>query len=410
MSTITTSKATFWYPVSEATYHLRFLTSITEIDAEAWDALAGRNYPFMLHGFFLAMEKSNSTTAITGWQPYHAVIEEGPKGSSKAVAIMPLFLKDNSRGEYVFDWSWADAYHRHGKEYYPKLVTAIPFTPCPGPRVCIAPGQDADEIYRLLSVFIPQQAKKLNASSWHILFPERHECEAFNTLGIQDRIGCQYQWFNNEYQNFDCFLERFASRKRKNIRKERQKILDAEIKFERIPGHEITNEQWKQFYIFYQNTYIVRGRSAYLTEEFFIRAGDIMPDSLLLVLAKKDDAYIAGALSFVGEDTLYGRYWGCTQEYQFLHFETCYYQGIEYCIEKGLKRFDSGAQGEHKIQRGFEPVLTWSNHWIGNSDFDHAISCFLADEEKYIRRYQKEAFDYLPFKNTNKEEKKLTGD
>lgn len=382
-------------------YQLRFLTSISEINAEDWDALAGKAYPFMRHGFFLALEKSSSTTAITGWQPFHVVIEKGTEENSKPVAIMPMFLKDNSRGEYVFDWSWADAYQRHGMDYYPKLVTAIPFTPCPGPRICIAPDQDADEIYRLLSVYIPQQAKKLNASSWHILFPEQHESDAFKALGIQDRIGCQYQWFNKGYCSFDDFLERFASRKRKNIRKERQKILDAGISFEKIAGPDITPLQWEKFYLFYQSTYFVRGRSPYLTDEFFIRAGEIMPENLLLILAKKEGEYIAGALSFVGEDTLYGRYWGCTEEYQFLHFETCYYQGIEYCIEKGLKRFDSGAQGEHKIQRGFEPVLTWSNHWIDNPDFDHAISRFLADEEKYIRRYQEEAFNYLPFKQND---------
>lgn len=386
-------------PTGQAdTYHLRFLTSIGEVSADAWNALVGKAYPFMQHEFFMALEESGSTTAITGWQPYHAVIEVGAEEKRRLVALMPLFLKDNSRGEYVFDWSWADAYQRHGMDYYPKLVTAIPFTPCPGTRVCIAEDQDADEIYRLLSAYIPEQAQKLNASSWHILFPEQHECDAFKALGIQPRTGCQYQWFNKGYGSFEDFLERFSSRKRKNIRKERQKIQVAGIEFERVEGPDITPEQWEKFYLFYQSTYFVRGRSPYLAQEFFYRVGKAMPGNLLLVLAKKAGQYIAGALSFVGSDTLYGRYWGCTEEYQFLHFETCYYQGIEYCIDKGLQRFDSGAQGEHKIQRGFEPVLTWSNHWIGNPDFDHAISRFLADEEKYIRRYQKEAFSYLPFK------------
>jgi len=380
------------------TYHLRFLTSIGEVNANAWNALAGKAYPFMQHEFFKALEESGSTTAITGWQPYHAVVEVGEEDERRLIALMPLFLKDNSRGEYVFDWSWADAYQRHGMDYYPKLVTAIPFTPCPGARICIAEDQDADDIYRLLSTYIPEQAQKLNASSWHVLFPEKHECDALKALGIQPRTGCQYQWFNKDYDCFDDFLGRFSSRKRKNIRKERQKIQDAGIEFELVEGPDITPEQWEKFYLFYQSTYFVRGRSPYLTQEFFYRIGKAMPENLLLVLAKKAGQYIAGALSFVGSDTLYGRYWGCTEEYQFLHFETCYYQGIEYCIEKGLKRFDSGAQGEHKIQRGFEPVLTWSNHWIGNPDFDHAISRFLADEEKYIRRYQKEAFNYLPFK------------
>ena len=388
-------------PENPETVHLRFLTSIADIEAATWDALADTGYPFLKHAFFLALEESNSTTATTGWQPFHVVVEKGDDDNRTAVAIMPLFLKDNSRGEYVFDWSWADAYQRHGLDYYPKLVTAIPFTPCPGPRLCVAPDQDADEIVRMLSVYIPKQAESLKASSWHVLFPEQAQCEAFSEAGIQSRVGCQYQWFNREYHSFDDFLARFSSRKRKNLRKERQKIVDGGITFEKVSGTDITPEQWQQFYQFYQSTYFVRGRAPYLTEEFFTRAGQSMPENLLLVLACKDGRYIAGALSFVGSDTLYGRYWGCIEEYQFLHFETCYYQGIEYCIEKGLARFDSGAQGEHKIQRGFEPVLTWSNHWIALPEFDQAIQRFLEEEENYVRRYQKEAISYLPFRQEN---------
>jgi predicted N-acyltransferase len=387
------------------TFHLHFLTSIDEVDAEQWDALAGPAYPFMKHAFFQALEHSRSTTALTGWQPFHVVIKKSAAENSddidnnqNMVAIMPLFLKDNSSGEYVFDWSWADAYQRHGMDYYPKFVTAIPFTPCPGPRICVASDQDASEIYRLLYEAIPQQAKKLGVSSWHVLFPEKAECEALAALGVQSRVGCQYQWFNRKYNNFDDFLGHFSSRKRKNIRKERQKIRDAGIEFEFIEGAQIEPAHWDKFYLFYQGTYLVRGRPPYLTDEFFRLVAKSMPDNLLLVLAKKDGEYIAGALSFIGSDCLYGRYWGCIEEYQFLHFETCYYQGIEYCIEKGLQRFDSGAQGEHKIQRGFEPELTWSNHWIAHPEFDQAISRFLEDEEKYIRRYQKEAAQYLPFK------------
>ena len=387
------------------TFHLHFLTSIDEVDAEQWDALAGPAYPFMKHAFFQALEHSRSTTALTGWQPFHVVIKKSAAENSddiddnqNMVAIMPLFLKDNSSGEYVFDWSWADAYQRHGMDYYPKFVTAIPFTPCPGPRICVASDQDASEIYRLLYEAIPQQAKKLGVSSWHVLFPEKAECEALAALGVQSRVGCQYQWFNRKYNNFDDFLGHFSSRKRKNIRKERQKIRDAGIEFEFIEGAQIEPAHWDKFYLFYQSTYLVRGRPPYLTDEFFRLVAKSMPGNLLLVLAKKDGEYIAGALSFIGSDCLYGRYWGCIEEYQFLHFETCYYQGIEYCIDKGLQRFDSGAQGEHKIQRGFEPELTWSNHWIAHPEFDQAISRFLEDEEKYIRRYQKEAAQYLPFK------------
>jgi len=387
---------------SPPTMHLRFLTSIREIAPETWNALAGDAYPFLQHGFFLALEDSRSTTAMTGWQPFHAVVErETDTGTSEAVALLPLFLKDNSSGEYVFDWSWADAYQRHGMNYYPKLVSAIPFTPCPGPRLCMAPGEDVTEIRRLISHYIPKQAQSLKASSWHLLFPEETECAAFAELGMQSRVGCQYQWFNKGFKTFDDFLVRFSSRKRKNLRKERQKIVDAGITFDMLTGGDITDEHWQQFYRFYQSTYFVRGRAPYLTEEFFTLIGRALPDRLLLVMAQKDGQYIAGALSFIGSDTLYGRYWGCTEEYQFLHFETCYYQGIDYCIEKGLQRFDSGAQGEHKIQRGFEPVLTWSNHWIDHPDFDAAIRRFLDEEADYVRRYQQEAANYLPFRQEN---------
>lgn len=381
-----------------AQLQLHFLKSISEIDADTWNSLAGDGYPFIRHEFFLTLEESKCTTALTGWQPYHAVVEKQHQGKPLIIAIMPLFIKDNSTGEYVFDWSWADAYRQHGIEYYPKFVTAIPFTPSAGPRICVHPDHDSDDIMSLLATCIPEQARKLKLSSWHVLFPEKDLSEHLHQQHIQQRLGCQYQWFNHNFTDFNQFLQRFNSRKRKNIKKERLKVFSTGINFEFVEGGAITQKHWQQFYLFYQSTYFVRGRSPYLTEDFFHRIGEAMPDSLLLVMASKEGKYIAGALSFIGDDTLYGRYWGCSEEYQFLHFETCYYQGIDYCIDRGLKRFDSGAQGEHKIQRGFEPVLTYSNHWVANPDFKQAINRFLKEEEQYIRAFLARSAEYLPFK------------
>lgn len=378
-------------------FQLRFLNSIQEIDKAIWNTLVGEAYPFLKHQFLLALEDSQCTTAETGWQPHHVVVEltSSPK---QVVAVMPLYLKTNSMGEYVFDWSWADAYQQHGVQYYPKFVTAIPFTPSAGARICVNPEHDEKEILAFLSAQIPQQAQKLNVSSWHILFPEPALSEDLHHKGIKQRVGCQYQWFNHNFSDFEHFLEKFSSRKRKNIKKERTKILASGIEFKVIEGTDISLEQWQQFYSFYQSTYFIRGRQPYLNQDFFLRIGASMPDDLLLVMAYKNNTAIAAALSFKGKDTLYGRYWGCSEEYQFLHFETCYYQGLEYCIKHQFKRFDSGAQGEHKIQRGFEPILTYSNHWIRHTEFEQAIAHFLVEEEEHIKGYIEKARETLPFK------------
>jgi uncharacterized protein len=361
-------------------YAVSFHKSINEIDASNWNEIAGKAYPFIRHEFLLALETSDCTTALSGWQPY------------------PLYLKTNSTGEYVFDWSWADAYRQHGQQYYPKFVTAIPFTPCAGSRICIKSGIDPEDIVERLCSAIISEAQALKVSSWHCLFPEATLSEQLQHHKIQQRLGCQFQWFNDEYKDFDEFLQSFSSRKRKNIKKERKNIRNAGIEFDLIEGPQIKNEHWQKFYQYYQSTYFVRGRQPYLNAAFFVRLGEVMPGQLLMTMARKNGEYIAGALFFKGCDTLYGRYWGCSEEYQFLHFETCYYQGIDYCIGQGLNRFDSGAQGEHKIQRGFKPVKTFSNHWIANLQFENAISHFLKEEEKYINDYIERASEYLPFK------------
>jgi predicted N-acyltransferase len=375
-------------------FTIRFLPHIADVDAAQWNALVGADYPFMRHEFLLALEQSGCVNARSGWQPLHALVER----DSRLVACMPLYAKTNSMGEYVFDWSWADAYSRHGLDYYPKLLTAIPFTPCAGPRLCVDRSTSLDEVLPPLQEAIRKLADENAASSWHVLFPEPDLRAALATAGLQLRTGCQYQWFNANYRDFEDFLECFSSRKRKNLRKERARVGENGIEFEVLEGAAISDEHWQRFFRFYRSTYLVRGRSPYLNVDFFLRLGHSMPERLLLILARKGGEHIAGALFFKGSDTLYGRYWGCTEEFQFLHFETCYYQGIDYCIRHGIKRFDSGAQGEHKIQRGFKPVRTWSAHWIRHPDFAKAIARFVQEEERHIDAYVAQAAEFLPFR------------
>lgn len=376
-------------------YTIEFLDSITQIPAGDWNKLVQSDYPFLQHEFIYALEKSGSASARSGWKPKHLLLKND---AEQLLALMPLYLKNNSMGEYIFDWSWADAYYQYGIEYYPKFVTSVPFTPSAGPRICIDPKANRQEILKEIVNNVQQEALRLKASSWHILFPEKDLSDSLSALELTQRQGCQYQWFNKNYEDFDSFLESFASRKRKNLKKERKKIKENNIEFEWLDGNDVSPEQWQTFYTFYQNTYLVRGRPAYLTLPFFLEIARLMPENLLLVLAKKDDSYIAGALSFKDGNALYGRYWGCDEEWQFLHFETCYYQGIEYCIKHKLQKFDSGAQGEHKIQRGFEPVFTFSNHWISHSEFSSAIIEFIKEEKDHLSQYQVLAEKHLPFK------------
>jgi predicted N-acyltransferase len=380
----------------EQQYSVRFISSIADVDSAQWNALAGADYPFLRHEFLLALEQSGCVSARSGWLPLHVVVET--PGAHAVVACMPLYAKTNSMGEYVFDWSWADAYTRHGLDYYPKLLTAIPFTPCTGPRLCVAAGTELTELLPLVLDAVQDQAEQRSASSWHVLFPEPDLRDRLSAAGLQARSGCQYQWFNAGYRDFEHFLESFSSRKRKNLRKERARVADNDIRFDILEGSAVRDEDWQRFYRFYQSTYLVRGRAPYLNLAFFTQLGRSMPERLLLILARKDGEHIAGALFFKGSDALYGRYWGCTEEYQFLHFETCYYQGIDYCIRQGFARFDSGAQGEHKIQRGFTPVHTWSSHWIRHPDFARAIASFVREEEKHIDAYVAQAREFLPFR------------
>ncbi len=381
-------------------YSVAFVDSITEIGQESWNALAGTDNPFTCYEFLHALESSGCTTRETGWQPCHLVIRAVEPGLDEIAAIMPLYLKSNSWGEYVFDWSWANAYESHGLSYYPKFVSSAPFTPSYGKRLFVRESDDVAAIMTLIKNAIAEKADYLGASSWHVLFPNAEQHAQFTAAGLLSRQACQFQWFNRDYASFDEFLSTLSSRKRKNIRKERQRVAAAGVQFEIVEGSDIDATLWQDFHAFYQSTYLIRGMRGYLNEAFFRELSRTMPDKLFLLCARQQGELIAGALFFRSSDTLFGRYWGSAKDYQFLHFETCYYQGQDYAIANKIRRFDSGAQGEHKIQRGFEPVTTYSNHWIANAGFREAIANFLRDEDSYIERYREQAETLLPYRQS----------
>ncbi|MEP5765831.1 MAG: GNAT family N-acetyltransferase [Halieaceae bacterium] len=380
---------------AEPQLEARFLSSIGQISRQDWNQLAGTDYPFARHEFLLALEQSGSADAESGWQPCHATLYR----ENKLIALMPLYLKSHSYGEYVFDWSWADAWQRHGREYYPKLLTAIPFTPATGPRLCFAEGEDPVTCTRGLFAAVQQLTREQEISSWHVLFPSLEQAELLAQLGASTRLGSQFHWFNRDYTDFDDFLSDFNSRKRKSLKRERRLVSEQGISLQTLEGEAITRADWDRFYRFYQLTYAKRsGHGGYLNRAFFQELGENLSEHCVLVLAQQDGEAVAGSLCFRSGDTLYGRYWGCERELDCLHFEACYYQGIEYCIKHGLKRFDPGAQGEHKIQRGFTPIVTVSSHWIADEQFAHAIEDFTQRESQHIDAYIEQAADYLPFR------------
>jgi len=376
-------------------FETRFVDAIADVKADDWNALAGKDYPFTRHEFLSALESAHVVSQKTGWLPQHLLVY----CDQQLVAVMPLYIKSHSYGEYVFDWSWADAYRQHGHDYYPKLLAAIPYTPCTGPRICYDKSIALHSLIEPITTAIQSHCQKLNLSSFHLLFPEKPLHEQFCKNDLMPRTAVHFQWFNQGFQHFDDFLERFSSRKRKNLKKERRAIIDAGISFDIFSGTEMTDKLWERFYWFYQTTYAKRsGHGGYFNQTFFQQISKTLSDHLVVILAKKEDEYIAGALNFRDQNTLYGRYWGCIKDIEYLHFETCYYQGIEYCIKQGLDRFDPGVQGEHKLARGFEPVFTYSNHYLNESPFQQAIRQFLNREKPMIEDYYANCEERLPFK------------
>jgi len=374
------------------------ISSLNQVNKADWNKVTGCDYPFTRYEFLHALEVSGAVGCLggqnSGWQPQHLLVYK----NAQLVAVMPSYIKLHSYGEYVFDHSWANAYQHYGRVYYPKLVSTIPFTPVSGLRICIAEGNEQQPIISAISEYIIAYCEQNNLSSWHLLFPSKTLSQALTPQTMQ-RTAVHFQWFNDGFTCFDDFLATFSSRKRKNLKKERQKIRGQQISLEVFTGTDIPEKIWDHFYYFYQMTYAKRsGHGGYLSKSFFQLLAQTMPEAIVLVLAKREGQYIAGALNFRDSNTLYGRYWGCIHELKHLHFETCYYQGIEYCIREGLKRFDPGVQGEHKIQRGFRPVYTYSNHWIAEPEFQRAIADFLHQELASVQGYHASVCKHLPFK------------
>ncbi|WP_193495986.1 GNAT family N-acetyltransferase [Nitrincola alkalisediminis] len=380
-------------------YQVRSIEGISEISAKDWNHLCGQDYPFLRHEFLHALEASSAVSPSTGWTPCHLLMNEG----RQLIAVMPMYIKTHSYGEYVFDWVWADAWQRYGLPYYPKLLTAIPFTPATGPR--IGTHHPLNKIVPLFIEAIQALGESFNTSGWHGLFTEPELTQIGKDQGLFTRLGTQYHWFNRQYSDFEHYLAHMMSRKRKSIRKERDKISKLNLRIRCLEGHEIDSTALNHFYQFYQITHLKRGRKGYLNRAFFEQIVQKLPEQLMLCSVERSTEVIASALFFKSSTTLFGRYWGATEEIDGLHFETCYYQGIEYAIRHGLQRFDPGAQGEHKIARGFEPVDTWSLHWLAETGFQPALTQFLEEEHQHIRAQQDDLRTYLPFhKNTHSQE------
>jgi predicted N-acyltransferase len=377
---------------------IEVLGSIAGIDPRQWESLRGNDYPFLRHDFLLGLEESHCTSAATGWAPAHLRLHEG----DRTLAVLPAYLKDHSYGEYVFDWAWADAWRRMGLSYYPKLVTAIPFTPATGPRLLHDPTLDPAHLWALLAEQMPALSRQLEFSSWHVLFPEEAATQALESAGLHTRHQVQFHWHNRGYADFDDFLDGFASRKRKALRRERRRVQEQGLTLSMRDGGSLSAADWETFHHFYQMTYAKRsGHGGYLTREFFTEIAPRLGSQVLLALAEDAGEAVAGALYFRDSTTLYGRYWGCLREYDCLHFEACYYQGIDYCIRNGLQRFDPGAQGEHKIQRGFEPTTTRSCHWIAQPELNSAVARYTREEQAQVAAYRREARTLLPFRSSS---------
>ncbi|MEK9723078.1 MAG: GNAT family N-acetyltransferase [Rhodospirillaceae bacterium] len=382
---------------------VKVAASLDDVDAAAWDACAGNANPFVSHAFLSALEDSGSATAETGWGCQHLIVEDEHGGY---LACAPLYVKSHSYGEYVFDWGWADAYERAGGQYFPKLLCGVPFTPVTGPRLMVAPdaGGRAYELQATLATAMVQIADRLELSSIHINFVTEPAWRTLGEIGFLQRQGQQFHWENDGYESFDDFLASLSSRKRKNIRKERQKVADIGLDIRALRGSEITEKHWDAFYRFYRDTSDRKWGSAYLNRKFFSLLGERCADSVVLIYAEADGLPVAGALNLAGADTLYGRNWGCAARFKFLHFEACYYQAMDYAIANGLRRVEAGAQGPHKIQRGYLPTATFSAHWIADRGFRDAVARFLDDEQRGIQHEMAYNAEHSPFRKDREED------
>ena len=372
---------------------LKIIENPADIEAAGWDALAGKD-PFVSHAYLSALHESGCTAAQFGWQAQYITLWQ----HARLLAAMPLYLKMNSYGEHVFDFAWADAYHRHGLRYYPKLVSTIPFTPVTGKRLLVVPGEDEDKLRGLLLGYALQFAKGSEVSSLHCLFPDEADAQLMRHQGLMLRQDVQFHWQNPGYRDFEDFLATLSRDKRKRIRQERRKVKEAGIELQCITGDNATAEQWAFFASCYAHTRQIHHSPPALNDEFFMRIGATLPQHTLLVIARREGRMIASALNIVTKDVLYGRSWGTFEFHSGLHFEACYYQAIEFCIARNIRTFEGGAQGEHKLARGFLPVTTHSAHWLAHPEFSRAVENYLQQETSAISEYVDELNDRSPFK------------
>ncbi|HDR8909294.1 TPA: N-acetyltransferase [Burkholderia multivorans] len=383
-------------------YRTGILSSPAEVAADEWNALLARDAqptPFLRHEFLDALHVARCAVDETGWSPHFVTLTDARTGRLAAAA--PVYAKQHSYGEYVFDWAWADAYQRNGLSYYPKLLCAVPFTPVQGTRLLAVD----DDARRRLAATLLAFAEQSDASSLHVLFPTGDEARLLESMGMMLREGVQFHWVNDGYRHFDDFLGTLEQKKRKNIRAERRKVRDAGVTFRRLTGERITDADWRFFTRCYRQTYREHYSSPYLNLDFFRAIGATMPENLLLVIAEADGQPIASALAVYrrgehGGGTLYGRYWGAIEHVPCLHFETAYYQLLEFCIEAGLDTFEGGAQGEHKLARGFLPTVTHSAHWLAHPAFADAVAHFLERETEHIHAYVDELREHDPFRRS----------
>jgi predicted N-acyltransferase len=389
-------------PDDSPTIGLRVVDTLAGVDAAQWDACAlapgAAGNPFLSHGFLKALEDSKSVGRRTGWQPQYLLAESA---DGTLLGAVPLYVKSHSQGEYMFDHGWAQAFERAGGRYYPKLQAAVPFTPVPGPRLFVRPGPLAEPVCEAMIDMLAQIADDNGISSVHATFCSEQDWKRFAARGWLLRLSRQYHWANAGYKTFDDFLAALASRKRKAIRKERESVRREGLTIRQLCGADLKPRHWDAFFAFYMDTGGRKWGSPYLTRSFFDILGNTMADKVVLVMAEADGRPVGGALNLKGDDTLYGRYWGCLESHAFLHFEACYYQAIDYAITHGLARVEAGAQGDHKIQRGYLPVKTYSAHWIVDKGFRRAVDDFLSRERPAVEEEIEALMQYSPFRKGN---------
>ncbi len=370
--------------------------NISDISANSWNALVTDNNPFLRHEFLQALEQHNCVGADFGWLPRHITIYEG----DELIGAMPLYEKYNSYGEFVFDHAWAEAYQRAGLAYFPKLVSSIPYTPGSGQRLLVKQGL-FEKVAPILLKSAINFAEKQKLSSLHILFPNTDQQDWLEKQEMLVRHDCQFHWYNDNYQSFDDFLSTLTSKKRKNIKQERKRVESSQVNIRVLDGYTASTQDWDNFALFYLRTFEEKWGTATLNAGFFKQVAEALPDQIVLVLADREGQCIAGSLMFRGDTILYGRHWGCIEHVDKLHFEACYYQGIDYCIRHGVNTFEPGAQGEHKIARGFVPTLTRSSHWLADSPFQASIERYVQHEREAIAEYIQNCKSHLPYKSTS---------